>query len=73
MDRVFMFLMDVALGNKIYNPTTFINRIPNGYTSCYAHAGKVTMGGGRILLNDEVVVYDVSQVNPVYLMEFSNS
>jgi hypothetical protein len=65
-----MFWADVAMG-KPYYPSGPIQRIPGGYNSCYAkgHTGIKTLGGGE-LLNDEMIVYQANQVNPVYLVEF---
>ena len=46
--RVFMFLVDVAMG-KPYYPDRDIRRIPSGYDSIFAQGGKVhsSMTGGH--------------------------
>lgn len=68
VNRIFMFVCDVAMGNVYYTPTS-TRRIPAGYDSCWAKAGISTQGGRR-LLNNEMIVYNVGQANPVFLVEF---
>jgi poly [ADP-ribose] polymerase len=65
MDRKFMFLADVAMG-KSYTPTGSYNfKMPKGYDSCFA---KANVSG---VLNNEMIVYNTSQANPVYIIEFT--
>ena len=64
-NKIYMFLNDVAVG-KAYEPkTTTSSNPPQGYDSYWAKAGK-----SGWLINDEVIVFDAAQVNPVYLLEF---
>ena len=59
-----MFLCDVALGRS-YTPRSWQETFPHpGSDSTFARAG---VSG---VLNNEMVVYDTSQVNPRYLVEF---
>jgi len=63
--KIYMFLNDVAVG-KAFEPTnTTSSNPPAGYDSYWARAGK-----SGWLINDEVVVFDVAQANPVFLLEF---
>ena len=62
-DRLFMFLVDVAMG-KQHIPSYSCSRLPAGYDSCYAKAGKSGV------YNNEMVVYRTSQANPTFLIEF---
>lgn len=59
----FMFLADVAMG-KAYTPAGPQQRIPAGYDSMYAKAGKSGVH------NNEMIVYRTSQANLNYLVEF---
>lgn len=62
----FMFLADVAMG-KSYTPKGSYERFPKrGYNSTWA---KSKVSG---VMNDEFIVYDVSQCNLKYLVEFSD-
>jgi len=62
--RTFMFLCDVTLG-KVYKPRAFSNSYPaRGTDSTWVEPGS----GG--VLNHECIVYDTSQVNLRYLVEF---
>lgn len=61
--RHFMLLNDVAMG-KIYTPNRSISSIAKDYDSCFAKAGKSGV------INNEMIVYRKSQVNPKYLCEF---
>jgi poly [ADP-ribose] polymerase len=63
-DNVFMFLMDVAMGNPYIPASSMSSNPPAGYDSTWA---KPSMSH---VLNDEMIVYDISQVNPVHLVEF---
>ena len=64
-DRKFMFLADVAMG-KSYIPTgSYSFRMPKGYDSCFA---KANISG---VLNNEMIVYNTAQANPVYIIEFT--
>lgn len=59
----FMFLADVAMG-KYYVPSSSGYGFPKkGYDSTWAKAGTCVM-------NHEMIVYDVSQCNLTYLVEF---
>ena len=61
-----MFLCDVAMGKEFY-PTRTTNRhkLPMaGYDSTFAKAGSSVM-------NNEMIVYSVSQSRPRYLVEFA--
>jgi poly [ADP-ribose] polymerase len=61
--RFFVFLLDMAMG-KAYKPTSSYDNFPaKGYDSTHALPG--TCG----VINDECIVYDVSQVNLKYLVE----
>ena len=63
-DRLFMFLVDVAMG-KQHTPRGYgSGRIPAGYDSCYAK------GGSSGVYNNEMIVYRTSQANPTFLVEF---
>ena len=63
--KVYMFLNDVAVGKAFEPQTTTRNNPPKGYDSYWARAGK-----SGWLINDEVVVFDTAQANPVFLLEF---
>jgi poly [ADP-ribose] polymerase len=61
--RKFMFVNDVAMGRE-YRPTsTFSGGCPRGYDSTFAK-------GGGVFLNNEMIVYRTSQINPTHLAEF---
>ena len=66
-DRLFMFLCDAALGKQHVpaSGSSWGYRLPSGYDSCWAKAG---VSGVQ---NHEQVVYRTSQVNLVYLLEFT--
>jgi poly [ADP-ribose] polymerase 2/3/4 len=62
--RTFMFLCEVALG-KTHKPRTFSGGYPvRGSNSTWVEPGQ----GG--VLNHECIVYDTSQINLKYLVEF---
>ena len=63
--KVYMFLNDIAVGKAFEPKTTTSSNPPAGYDSYWARAGK-----SGWLINDEVIVFDAAQVNPVYLLEF---
>jgi hypothetical protein len=42
------------------------NAAPKGYDSCFAKVGKTDY-----LSNNEMIVFRCSQINPLYLIEFS--
>jgi poly [ADP-ribose] polymerase len=62
-NNCFMFRVDVAMG-KPYIPSSPCSRIPAGYDSCHAVAGR---SGVR---NDEQIIYSTSRANIHYLVEF---
>ena len=64
-NKVYMFLNDIAVGKAFEPKTTTSQNPPAGYDSYWAKAGKAGW-----LINDEVIVFDAAQVNPVYLLEF---
>jgi poly [ADP-ribose] polymerase len=62
-NNCFMFLADVAMG-KMYHPSSsFSGGCPRGYDSTWAKAGSCVM-------NNEMIVYKLSQCNLTYLVEF---
>lgn len=62
-DRIFMFLLDMAMG-KYYEATSWGSSYPkSGTDSTWAKAG-------RALRNDEMIVYRLDQCNLTYLVEF---
>jgi len=63
--KIYMFLNDVAVGKAFEPQTTTTFNPPVGYDSYWARAGK-----SGWLINDEVVVFDVAQANPAFLLEF---
>ncbi len=63
--KTYMFLNDIAVGKAFEPKTTTSQNPPAGYDSYWARAGKAGW-----LINDEVIVFDAAQVNPVYLLEF---
>jgi poly [ADP-ribose] polymerase len=63
----FMFLADVALG-RAYVPRSHTESLPRpGYDSTFARAGESGV------LNNEMVVYQTSQVNLRFLVEFGSA
>ncbi len=65
-DNCFMFICRVAMG-KYYHPNSTCERLPKpGYDSTFAQGGKCGS-----LLNNEMIVYRTSQIEPVFLIEFS--
>jgi len=61
----YMFLADVAMG-KSYTPKNTYEQLPKfGYDSTFA---KANISG---VINDEIVIYNTYQCNPIYLIEFS--
>jgi len=61
----FLFFCDFAMG-KVYEPRSLSERLPApGYDSVFAKGG-----GYTTLRNNEMVVYNVNQINPLYLIEF---
>lgn len=64
-NKCFMFLVDVAMG-KTCTPKTWGNKFPVvGYDSTFAK------GGVSGVMNNEMIVYNTNQANPVYLIEFA--
>lgn len=64
-DNCFMFLANVAMGNT-YTPKSYNEHLPKpGYDSTYAK------GGESGVMNNEMIVYRTSQIEPVFLVEFS--
>jgi poly [ADP-ribose] polymerase len=64
-DNCFMFLAEVALG-KSYVPDSPGGRLPMpGFDSTFAQAGKSGV------VNNEMIVYETSQINPRFLVEFA--
>lgn len=63
--KTYMFLNDIAVGKAFEPKTTTSSNPPAGYDSYWARAGKAGW-----LINDEVIVFDAAQVNPIYLLEF---
>jgi poly [ADP-ribose] polymerase len=63
-NNCFMFLADVAMG-KAYVPARASSDLPKkGYDSTHA------IGGKSGVQNNEMIVYNVNQANPTYLVEF---
>ena len=62
--RKFMIFNDVAMGRIYKAPRPFSGGCPVGYDSCFAEAGKSGV------MNNEMIVYKTSQVNPRFLCEF---
>ena len=63
-DNCFMFLADVAMG-KSYTPSRASSDLPKpGYDSTYA------IGGKSGVQNNEMIVYNIDQVDLTYLVEF---
>ena len=64
-ERKFMLLNDVAMGREFIPSRGFSGRTcPPGYDSTFAKAGQSGV------INNEMVVYRQSQINPLYLCEF---
>ncbi|BCM93214.1 hypothetical protein IAD21_05102 [Abditibacteriota bacterium] len=63
--KIYMFLNDVAVGKAFEPKNTTRDNPPKGYDSYWARAGQAGW-----LINDEVVVFDTAQANPVFLLEF---
>src|SRR5262249_54679202 len=64
-NNCFMFLVDVAMG-KYFVPDGPSTRLPMpGYDSTYAQASKSGV------MNNEMIVYKTSQINPRFLVEFA--
>lgn len=62
--RTFMFLCEVALG-KPYKPRSFSNKFPaKGTNSTWVDAGAAGV------MNHECIIYDTTQINLRYLVEF---
>lgn len=62
--RYFMFLCKVALGNYYTPSGPTSSRPPSGYDSYWAKSGKSGV------MNDELIVFRTSQINPVFLTEW---
>jgi len=63
-NRLFMFLVDVAMG-KYHTPRSYGgSRLPNGYDSTFAEGSKSGVH------NNEMIVPQTAQANPKYLVEF---
>jgi hypothetical protein len=61
-----MFLADVAMGKEyIPNGPDCNLKLPKGYNSCHAVPGRSG------IMNDEMIVYNTFQINPVYIIEFT--
>jgi len=66
-DPCYMFLCSVAMGRSYIPKSSSDGPFPHaGYDSTFAKAGTT-----RGLYNNEMIVYDTSQVNLDYLLEFS--
>ena len=63
--KIYMFLNDIAVGKEFEPKTTTSKNPPAGYDSYWARAGK-----SGWLINDEVIIFDTAQANPVFLLEF---
>lgn len=62
--RIFMFLVDFAMGKVYYPDGSYVSYPPRGYDSTFAKAGRSGV------YNNEMIVYDTSQVRLKYLLEF---
>lgn len=62
--RTFMLLNDVKMGREYRPRTSFSGGIPSGYDSCYVK------GGTASVMNNEMIVYNLNQINPRFLCEF---
>lgn len=66
-DRKFMFLVDVAMGKPhIPRGSNWHLKIPAGSDSCFAKSGQSGV------MNNEMIVYNTAQANPVWLLEFTH-
>lgn len=64
-NNCFMLLNDVSMG-KAYTPRNSYESLPKtGFDSTFAKAGQSGV------INNEMIVYSLNQINPVYLLEFS--
>lgn len=63
-NNCFAFIAGVTMGKEYIPSKPFNNGIPSGYDSCFAMAHRSGVQ------NNEMVVYDESQVNLKYLCEF---
>lgn len=70
-DRKFMFICEVAMGN--YNVPSdrekWSYKLPRGYDSCFAQGG--AQGGKSGVINNEMVVFNTNQINPIFIMELT--
>jgi len=66
--KCFLFLNNVALGNYYVPENTTRSNPPKGYDSYWAQAGKSSW-----LQNDEIVIFDTTQIEPTYLLEFEDN
>lgn len=64
-NNCFMFLNDVAMGNYHTPRSSTSGKPPAGYDSFYAKAGQSGVA------NNEMIVFNLGQINPKYLCEFS--
>jgi poly [ADP-ribose] polymerase len=64
-DRKFMFLVDVAMGKPYIPRSSFSGGCKAGYDSTFAK------GGESSVANNEMIVYNVFQTDPVYIIEFT--
>ena len=62
--RTFMLLNDVAMGREYMTRQSFRGSIPAGYDSCFAKPGIAP------IRNNEMIVYNLNQINPRFLCEF---
>lgn len=62
--RCFMLMNDVAMGKEYLPTRSMSGTCPSGYDSTFAQAGKAG------IMNNEMIVYRETQVNPQYLCEF---
>jgi poly [ADP-ribose] polymerase len=63
-EKCYMFLVNVAMGNS-YTPKSYTEKLPlAGYDSTYAKAGHSGVQ------NNEMIVYNTAQIDPVFLVEF---
>lgn len=60
----YMLLNDVAMGKYYIPRRSFTGNCPSGYDSTFAKAGQSGV------INNEMVVYRTSQINPKFLCEF---
>lgn len=63
--RTFMLLNDVAMGREFIATRSFQGGCPTGYDSTFAKAGQSGV------MNNEMIVYRLSQIRPRYLCEFN--